>query len=256
MNWKVLVWNLLYVYRTNAYCVRLLTLERCGDFHWLISAHLVRLTTCCIYFHHIIIIINILVTSLWIHLSITVIIYIIINIIIIMIWLHPSNTVPSSSSSSISSLSWSLFYSIPLIPSSSYHHFLLSITGLWLGIELDDADGKNDGSVNGVSYFSCGVNRGVFAPPNRVQRAARSVSRSVSRASSTESLNSIGLTDGGGGGKTGSGGGGGKGNNWGRRSLGAGGNGSSAGFDSLIPIDCNWLCKFECLHIILQSWRR
>lgn len=102
--------------------------------------------------------------------------------------------------------------------------------GLWLGIELDDADGKNDGSVNGVSYFSCGVNRGVFAPPNRVQRAARSVSRSVSRASSTESLNSIGLTDGGGGGggKTGSGGGGGKGNNWGRRSLGAGGNGSSA----------------------------
>jgi dynactin complex subunit len=27
--------------------------------------------------------------------------------------------------------------------------------GLWAGIELDEAAGKNDGSVAGVSYFKC-----------------------------------------------------------------------------------------------------
>jgi len=64
--------------------------------------------------------------------------------------------------------------------------------GLWLGIELDDAVGKNDGSVNGVSYFVCPKNKGVFAPPSRVNRIARSTSRaSLSRASSTESLDSV-----------------------------------------------------------------
>ena len=101
-----------------------------------------------------------------------------------------------------------------------------------MGIELDEADGKNDGSVNGISYFSCRPNHGVFAPPNRVRRAARSVSRtgsigrtgSVGRASSTESLNSV---EGGGGGEGGDSArnAGGK-NNWGRRSLGVGGVGA------------------------------
>jgi len=27
--------------------------------------------------------------------------------------------------------------------------------GTWIGIQLDKADGKNDGSVQGVHYFTC-----------------------------------------------------------------------------------------------------
>uniref|UniRef100_A0A674BYD6 CAP-Gly domain containing linker protein family member 4 n=1 Tax=Salmo trutta TaxID=8032 RepID=A0A674BYD6_SALTR len=42
--------------------------------------------------------------------------------------------------------------------------------GFWLGIELDKPSGKNDGSVGGVNYFSCPPKHGVFAPPSRVER--------------------------------------------------------------------------------------
>ena len=34
--------------------------------------------------------------------------------------------------------------------------------GNWVGVELEDASGKNDGSVKGVRYFSCDENRGMF----------------------------------------------------------------------------------------------
>ena len=32
--------------------------------------------------------------------------------------------------------------------------------GIWAGIELDDAGGKNDGSIGGISYFQCPKNHG------------------------------------------------------------------------------------------------
>ena len=41
---------------------------------------------------------------------------------------------------------------------------------MWLGIELDQPVGKNDGSVSGIRYFDCKPSHGVFAPPSKVTR--------------------------------------------------------------------------------------
>ncbi|XP_060575923.1 CAP-Gly domain-containing linker protein 3-like isoform X3 [Ruditapes philippinarum] len=69
--------------------------------------------------------------------------------------------------------------------------------GIWYGIELDRAAGKNDGSVNGMKYFTCKMKHGVFAPLSRIQKISR---RKVSafrlrlgdkRFSSNESLETI-----------------------------------------------------------------
>jgi hypothetical protein len=42
--------------------------------------------------------------------------------------------------------------------------------GLWAGIKLDEAGGKNDGSVAGVKYFDCEPLHGVFSKPNRLHK--------------------------------------------------------------------------------------
>lgn len=41
-------------------------------------------------------------------------------------------------------------------------------TGGWLGIELEDFSGKNDGSINGESYFECEMGKGMFVRPTAV----------------------------------------------------------------------------------------
>ena len=41
--------------------------------------------------------------------------------------------------------------------------------GKWVGIELSEPVGKNDGSVKGVPYFSCPQNQGVFIKPSQVR---------------------------------------------------------------------------------------
>lgn len=42
--------------------------------------------------------------------------------------------------------------------------------GDWVGIKLEEAVGKNDGSVQGQRYFECEKNYGVFARPSGVAR--------------------------------------------------------------------------------------
>ncbi|XP_070698980.1 CAP-Gly domain-containing linker protein 4 isoform X2 [Pempheris klunzingeri] len=42
--------------------------------------------------------------------------------------------------------------------------------GLWAGVELDKPEGKNDGSVAGVQYFTCRVKHGIFAPLSKISK--------------------------------------------------------------------------------------
>ena len=41
-------------------------------------------------------------------------------------------------------------------------------TGDWVGVELEDDSGKNDGSVQGERYFDCQMGRGMFLRPSAV----------------------------------------------------------------------------------------
>lgn len=40
--------------------------------------------------------------------------------------------------------------------------------GVWVGVELDDGSGKNDGSVQGERYFDCDMGNGMFVRPTAV----------------------------------------------------------------------------------------
>ncbi|XP_074600612.1 CAP-Gly domain-containing linker protein 4-like [Brevipalpus obovatus] len=46
-------------------------------------------------------------------------------------------------------------------------------SGTWYGIELSKPIGRNDGSVNGVRYFECKPNHGLFVQPNRIFRVTK-----------------------------------------------------------------------------------
>ena len=42
-------------------------------------------------------------------------------------------------------------------------------TGKWVGVELAELKGKNDGSVQGQSYFTCKMGHGVFVRPSQIK---------------------------------------------------------------------------------------
>jgi hypothetical protein len=49
-----------------------------------------------------------------------------------------------------------------------YFGLIEGVKGQWVGIELDEAVGKNDGSVKGRYYFRCSPKRGIFARTHQV----------------------------------------------------------------------------------------
>lgn len=40
--------------------------------------------------------------------------------------------------------------------------------GFWAGVELDKSEGSNNGTYDGVGYFVCDENHGIFAPPDKI----------------------------------------------------------------------------------------
>ena len=60
--------------------------------------------------------------------------------------------------------------------------------GTWVGVELDTADGKHDGSVNGTRYFECRPGHGLFVRPEAVRLALKTTATPSMAADLTDAV--------------------------------------------------------------------
>ena len=58
---------------------------------------------------------------------------------------------------------------IPLHCSAHAPPFNLQAKGDWIGVELDEPEGKNNGTVKGKSYFTCAPKHGLIVRPYDVK---------------------------------------------------------------------------------------
>ena len=71
-------------------------------------------------------------------------------------------------------------------------------TGEWVGVELEDLSGKNDGSVKDVYYFECEMGRGMFLRPAALT-LVKSVASQSARAAPGVAGRGTSVVDGAGG---------------------------------------------------------
>ena len=67
-----------------------------------------------------------------------------------------------------------------LVGTISYVGMTTFAPGKWVGVTLDEPNGKNDGEVQGKRYFTCPPNHGIFVRQTQLVECAEKESAKVS----------------------------------------------------------------------------